>query len=348
MKRFLLLIILIFSLSFGVYAVEFQSGKFFYTVQVASFKEKSKALEILNRLKDLPYARVSYRNGRFKVRVGFFSSFAEAEKFVKEKLEGRVGDFYITKIRFIPEGIIYASEVKRKEKIERKKEKEAVDLPVSSGEMAEREKGVEFQKRKKVEDKEVPPGNTLSNTAPLAVEKEPLEREKSTSPAFQEFPSQGKSERKKNKEKRGESVAKGKTVERTVSVQKERGSLGKLTAIPFLMFVLLVVFSFTLFLRRKGRVPADRLEVFISKLLNEGKCEELLETVLPLLTLQPENTFLRKAVADCYLNLGKFLEAASFYEEIAEILERKGLKVLSEEFKNKAEEIYEREFKGRG
>lgn len=341
MKRLFFLIFLVFSLSSGVYAVEPQPGKFFYTVQVASFKEKSKALEVLNRLKDLSYARVSYRNGRFKVRVGLFSSFAEAEKFVKEKLKGRVSDFYVTRIRFIPEGIIYASksEIKEKEKVEKKEEKETVAQPVSSGKAAE--KGVEFQKKEKVEVEKVPTGSTPSGTAPLTAEEEPIETEKSSFPP-------GKSGEKKDEEKRVESVAEGKTVERTVSAEKEGSSSGKLTAAPFLIAALLAVLGFALFLRRKRGAPADRLEVFVSKLLKEGKCEELLETVLPLLTLQPENTFMKKAVADCYLNLGKFLEAASLYEEIAEILERKGLKVLSEEFKKKAEEIYGREFKGRG
>ena len=344
MKRSLLLVVLILSFSFSVYAVEPQPGKFFYTVQVGSFKEKSKALEVLNRLKDLPYARVSFRNGRFKVRVGFFSSFTEAEKFVKEKLKGRVSDFYITRIRFSPEGIIYAS----KSEVEKKEEKEAVAQPVSSGEAAEKEECVEFQKREEVEVEEVPTGSTPSGTAHLTAKEEPVKLEKSSSPAFRELPPSVKSGEKRDEEERVESIAEGKTVERTVSAQKGGNSSGKLTVLPFLIAALLAVFGFTLFLRRKRGAPADRLEVFVSKLLKEGKCEELLETVLPLLALQPENTFLRKAVADCYLNLGKFLEAASLYEEMAEILERKGLKVLSEEFKRKAEEIYGREFKGRG
>ena len=46
-------------------------GSRVYTVQVASLKSKAEAESILKKVSSFPGARISYRNGRYKVRVGF-------------------------------------------------------------------------------------------------------------------------------------------------------------------------------------------------------------------------------------------------------------------------------------
>jgi len=86
MRRVALTVLLTLSLlSFSLATGIPQPGERVFTIQVGSFKSKKKALEILEKVKDLPYARISYRKGRFKVRVGFFRTFKEALKFGKAK-----------------------------------------------------------------------------------------------------------------------------------------------------------------------------------------------------------------------------------------------------------------------
>jgi len=86
MRRFICLaffLVVFFSHSFAVGIPK--AGEKVFTIQVGSFKTKKKAMEVLEKVKDFPYARISYRDGRFKVRVGFFRTFKKASAFGKEK-----------------------------------------------------------------------------------------------------------------------------------------------------------------------------------------------------------------------------------------------------------------------
>jgi len=365
MGKFLAVLFLIFNLN--AFGVEPEPGKVFFTVQVASFKEESKARQVLEKLKGLPYARISYRNGRYKVRVGFFKSFSEAEKFVSEKLSGKVRDYYITKIRFSPEGVFFAGKetvLKPEVSVSAIKQSSKRSLSHKTGEKSEK---VSLE-GKRVNSSETSKETPAVEETDYQVMKKAQEELKKTEVLINNDLSEGKIEEKKEKElevNKNSSTVKEKEKKRELELEERRlyssdnGEIkrekreekGKFLSRGFLTFLIFggvalsLIAIFTGLKGKKGAPPKD-LEKLTAELLKEGKCEELLETVLPLLPSQPENTFLRKAVADCYVKLGKFLEAASLYEEIGEILDKKGLSVLSEEFKRKAEELYGKEFKG--
>ncbi len=360
MCRILAVLFLIFSLN--VFGAEPEPGKAFFTVQVASFKEISKAREVLENIKDLPYARISYRNGRYKVRVGFFNSFSEAQQFVKENLAGRVKDYYITKIRFSPEGVFFAGGkaiLKSEVSAVRKKAVPDTGKPVSPPIKPENKKNekikVDFSSKTLTEkSSELKKKKTETAKSDYQVIKEAQEELKKTDFLIE------KNINRVEREKSGKKIEK---VERKKAARNQTfssdfkrskvNSTGKRNFLPeglgpvvaLVGVVLLLVLA--LLRRKRNALPKD-LEKLVAELLEEERCGELLETVLPLLPSQPDNTFLRKSVADCYVKLGKFLEAASLYEEIGEILDRKGLSVLADEFRKKAEELYGSEFKRRG
>jgi len=363
MWKFATLFFLIFSLN--VFGLEPVPGKFFYTVQVASFKERSKAQEVLRKFKNLPYARISYRNGRYKVRIGFFKSFSNAEQFVKEKLKGKVRDYYITKIRFYPEDVFFA-QTKTSVKSESLPSNEAKKRKTNSLKRA-----VKFENRKKEvnsttsspsKKKQIPENVSVDRNLDEQILKEAQKELEKTQVLIEnntgiktEEQKELKSMDSENKPKSSSLLKKSKTLS---SVEKNknghlfhrsrsgnRSFWVKVGISGLVLFVLLLIFFV---LKRKKGAPSKDLEELIAELLEEERCGELLETVLPALSSQPDNTFLRKAAADCYVKSGKFLEAASLYEEIAEILNRKGLSVLAGEFKKRADELYGKEFKRRG
>lgn len=363
MERFLAVLFLIFSLN--AFGVEPEAGKVFFTVQVASFKDISKARQVLEKVKDLPYARISYRNGRYKVRLGFFKSFSEAQKFVKEKLKGKVSDYYITKIKFSPEGVFFVNkQAVLKPKISAPQKNSTTNIKGSLSHEV-REKASE---RGKVNNSEPKKEGLTVGKSDYQVMKKAQEELKKTETLINSDLSKEKKKKESRINKSNVTVEEKKEKNRTElgkrhvyfsnnknkevknqAKEKSRKFLNKSSS-PFLILSGIGLFLILVFIglkRRKGTSPKD-LEKLTAELFKGGRCEELLETVLPLLPSQPANTFLRKAVADCFIKQGKFLEAASLYEEIAEILDKKGLSVLSEDFKRKAEEVYGREFKRRG
>lgn len=346
-------------LSLNAFAVEPQPGKEYFTVQVASFKEREKAQEVLDVIKDLPYARISYRSGRFKVRVGFFSSFSEARKFVDEKLKGRVKDYYITKIRFSPDNVYFAKgntrslpAPKPSVSVSFSEEENKVNVPLReygnasisgvSGNCSREEERESYFQGNRTSGEKVQLGEVQSSES--GEEKVAAGKPVDTESYFSANNSEEdvKLEKSETFDSDEERIEK-KTTEGRI---EKRSFYLKYELLAGLIFLLFLVFLFRFGLK-KGAPPED-IENFVTKLLEEEKCEELVEVVLPLLSVQKENTFLRKALADCYLKQGKFLEAASLYEEIGEILDRKGLPVLADEFRRKAEKLYGSEFKGRG
>ncbi len=369
MWKFLTLLFLIFTLN--THGAEPEPGKFFYTVQVASFKEMSKAQEILRKLKDLPYARISYRNGRYKVRIGFFKSFSDAERFVNEKLKGKIKDYYITRIRYSPKNVFFAqfkSTVKSKPKhsnLQKKPKSTSLkNLGNSKNQKVKINNAINItSKSQDITDKTAineelneqilkNAQEELKKTQVIIEKNVSVNAKKQEQREDREF--KNKSELKpKNSLLRGKDklleTNKPRNIQNRLSSSRTSLKIGELLVkigVPVLVLLALMVIFLRL-KKKKGAPPKD-LEELVAELLEEERCGELLEAVLPALPSQPDNTFLRKAVADCYVKLGKLLEAASIYEEIAEILNRKGLSVLSEEFRRKADELYGKEFKGRG
>ena len=100
-------------------------------------------------------------------------------------------------------------------------------------------------------------------------------------------------------------------------------------------------------LSRLGRDFEEQGELLklIGKLMAEERCEDLRDLVLPLLTVDKEDTFLLKALADCYLKEKHFIEAAAVYGRLAEVLKEKGFEVLADDFKRRSEELLSREFR---
>jgi len=303
-------------------------GSRVYTVQVASLKSKAEAESILKKVSSFPGARISYRNGRYKVRVGFFKTYKEAQEFVKESgLTKVVSDYYITRISFNPEGVFFP-------------EKE------------EKSKEVKTPQEVKKEEKEV------ETESPA-----PLEREKEVSTGEGSGTEKEKEEVEPDEEKQLESDKEDKDLTSDVKKQvfsykeplpketklkeeKEEGGNWKKVALPTLIVTFLFVF-FSLLRRRKGKLKETDFESYVADLLNQGKYKELIELAVPYLMKRPKDTFVKKALAESYEKLGRYLEAADVYSEIAKDLEEKGLNVLAEDFKRKANELYQMEFRRR-
>ncbi len=355
-----LLILLVLVISLNVPAVELQPGKEFYTIQVASFKKKEIALKVLNRIKNLPYARITHQNGRFRVRVGFFKSLSEAEQFANTELKSKIGSFYITRTVFSSKDVIFASNLEKTNKREKtpeigqKKPPQRTQTPET---ISKNTKKIEHKTQEKKEQKilssftkiEIKKSETLSkishtnSTVAKTTNFIGIPKRKITEKQLKKF-SKLQSNYSTNFKRE---IPKFNHQRKKNPVDKKKIPRRKKLFVLFPLAILLIVVLFLIKLFKKRKKDSEEnLERFVSRLLEEGRCEEILETLLPLLTLQPDNTFIRKAVADCYVKSGKFLEAASIYEEIGEIFEKKGLQVLSDEFKQKAEELYEREFKG--
>ncbi|WP_457680115.1 SPOR domain-containing protein [Thermovibrio sp.] len=315
---------LLFILLIGVncYASPPPPGSQVYTIQVASLKEKEEAFKVLKEFSKFPDARVSYRKGRYKVRIGFFKSYNEALKFAKEaRIKELSPDFYITRILFSPKGV-YFFKGSGKEAKEVKKVKPPLKPKVSEVEVAKEEGKV----------KPLPP--KVEKKLPEILKKRRVVKKESPKSLLKET---RKPEKKEVKETfvYKESLP---SVKRRESFNYKR----LLYALPVLFFTLLffLLKKFSL----KGKEESS-FEEYVSELLKKEDYERLIEVALPYLSKNPHDTFVKKALAESYENLGKYLEAAALYSEIGEELDRKGLVVLSEAFKKKAEELYKMEFK---
>ncbi|RKQ63428.1 sporulation related protein [Thermovibrio guaymasensis] len=309
-------------------------GSRVYTVQVASLKSKVEAESILKKVSSFPGARISYRNGRYKVRVGFFKTYKEAQEFVKESgLTKVVSDYYITRISFNPEGVFFP------EKEEKSKEiKTEVKTPQ---EVKEEEKEVETESPVPLEkEKEVSTGED-SGTEKEKEEVEPDEEKQLESAEVKE--SREDKDLTSDVKKQVFSYKEPLPKETKVKKEKEEGGNWKKVALPTFIITFLFVF-FSLLRRRKGKLKETDFESYVADLLNQGKYKELIELAVPYLMKRPKDTFVKKALAESYEKLGRYLEAADVYSEIAKDLEEKGLNVLAEDFKRRANELYQMEF----
>ncbi|TCK05379.1 SPOR domain-containing protein [Phorcysia thermohydrogeniphila] len=301
-----------------------KAGEKVFTIQVGSFKTKKKALEILEKVKNLPYARISYRKGRFKVRVGFFKSAKEASEFGKKNnLDEVAPDYYITAIKFIPENVEFFS---------------SSSLPAKE----------ETPRRQAEREEESPPQKTegeVNKTDKVTEPPPPLP------PAKEEEKEPPKVEKEETPEQTIERIEEElqKLEDNSLSVTEKKPE--RTNYFPFLLIPALLIPLGALIVKgsrkRKGKkVKEAEFEKFIASLLKEDKYERVLEIGIPYLSKNPEDTFVKKAVAESFEKTGRYLEASTLYSEIAEDLRKKGLDILADLFEKKAESLSGKEFKG--
>ena len=290
-------------------------GSRVYTVQVGSFLKKEEALWVFEKVKDLPGARIVLRGGRYKVRVGFFSSYKKALEFCRSAhIPQRVDSYYVTLVRFYPKGIVELAGEPPKKEVK----------TVNATELRPSVKLVTF----------IPLNEKASNSK--GSEAKPKTSETSKPPQVN-----GTARVETPEPSAPKSLPSGKTPEREGSFHLPARKL------LYGFGALLALGVAVLFLRRRS-LRSSTPQAVVAKLLADGKFEELIEFALPYLEENPKDTFVKKALAESYEKLGRFLEAAAVYEEISKDLEEKGLNILAEGFRKRAEELYAAEFKKGG
>ena len=299
------------------------SGKKVYTVQVASFTDRKEAEKVLERVCSFPDARIAFRNGRYKVRVGFFKSFSEAEKFVNGSgLLKVVSDYYVTRITFSPEGVIFCSG-----KVTGGAEKESRKGPAPVRKKEE--------KKEKAGTETPPPVSGVTPPSPDSI---------IDTVSYEEVPR----------------LPEKKEQEKAIGVKKEKrevfsyrdkvpggGGEKREKRWPYLLGAGAGALVLFILLRRfkRERFREEPFESYLARLLDGGRYEEIVDLAVSYLAKNPGDIFVKKALAESYERLGSYLEAARLYSEIASELEEKGLGVLAGGFRERAEELYGREFK---
>ena len=255
-------------------------GSKVYTIQVASYPTKEEALEFAKRLPPLPYLRISYYKGRYRVRVGLFKSLKEAREFAQSpEFRELFKDFFIARTAYYPSRVTLVEPLK------------PVELPPLSSLVS-----VEFDEVKPVA---LPSPSSLVEVAGYS---EVLKAEP----------------------------------------QKEGG-----VNLPLYALIPAAVAGGAILLKlRRSRPFKGSVEALVGELLSKGRYGEVVEVALPLILSGEGSLFLKKALAESYEKLGRYLEAAELYEEVAKELERRGLSPLALELEAKAQELYGREFKG--
>jgi len=344
MRRFICLaffLVVFFSHSFAVGIPK--AGEKVFTIQVGSFKTKKKAMEVLEKVKDFPYARISYRDGRFKVRVGFFRTFKKASAFGKEKRLDKIApDYYVTVIQFSPENVEFFSTSPPPTKVEKPSEvEEHLNELVKGNETSTGTEESESQQDtigktvKVTSSPEVSVEKELPENVSSVVSPKTLPEEERT-----KVPLQALDRIEEELQKLDES---------SVDVA-EKNSTQK-NYFPLLLIPAILIPLGALTARRvrkdKGKkVKEADFERFIASLLEEDNYERVLEIGIPYLSKHPEDTFIKKAVAESLEKTGRYLEASTLYVEIAEELRKKGLNILADTFEKKAESLSSKEFKG--
>ncbi len=146
MRAFRIALICLMLLVFSVAKAEeeIKPGQKIYTIQLGAFKSKKskkEALKLIGKLNNLK-ARVVFVRGKYKVRIGAFSSYREAYLYAKERKIGQiVPDFFISKSVYYPNLVVYTNYTKsKKEKQATPKTKECSQKEVSKDERKELEK----------------------------------------------------------------------------------------------------------------------------------------------------------------------------------------------------------------
>lgn len=319
MKGRLIFIFLTFVLCLTTRADKLPVGKRVYTVQVGSFESKEKAFNLLQKIKEFPYARVSYKKGSYKVRVGLFKNYKQALNFVNSPaFKRKIKDFYVAVIKFSPKNVYFAhtNETKSQNKTFNAKEKR-VEIKETEKKLSSKVK-VEAQNQTQSQEEKVPKVEIQYKD-------------------FVPLPSTGEKEIKKT----------AGIVESLKNQNYEPSYLKRFVRLIGLFLLIsggLAYVSYVFILKRSSGI--NDLEVLVAKFLEEENCEKLKEILVPIVKTSEDNTFLRKALVDCYLKEKKFIEAAALCEEISEILRKEGLEVLADSFKAKAEEFLGKEFRG--
>ena len=310
-------------------------GESVYTIQVASLKKKEDALKFVRKLGSLPHLRISFRNGRYKVRIGFFKSYREAEEFARKHGFSRLfRDYYITRINFSSQGVEFIYPERRESP-----EKETIGNSTENGSSGEykaeelisavsdngleEEPSVSEEEGNETGEVEVNTTSDFNAVFPTEIEEEPkgVSAENRTS----------------------ENV----TVTAPTAPPEEKGENYKIfLSLPILILPLIIA----LILKRRsgGYAEGKGIEELVAELVSKGDFEKVVEVALPYVEKNPEDTFVRKALAESYEELGRFAEAAGIYSEMAEILRGKGLDVLAGEFEKRAEDLLVKEFRKKG
>ncbi len=334
MRFFLFIPLFLFVFSFA-YGVPLDGEKVF-TVQVASLRDEGKAEEVAKDLLDRGFKDVwiKHVNDRFRVRVGFFDTKEEAVEFTKKLREKGLKGYYVTLVEFTrrnvrlfqPRGEMEGEPSEGTGQVESRLEKSQEKVP---GVRSVRNDGFDSDKWAKLEKLEERRVKVIESRENKVV----------------------KSGSEEDKTVNSKVVPAVKKEEKKLSQKEDRSDLGNGSSWKYLPFVLLflVLVPFYSFLFRRNESRAVSFEKYLLNLLEDGKCEKLVETALPFIEKNETNTFVRELVARCYARQGKWLEAASMYKEISEILREKGLLELSEKMEKKFEELSAREFmKGGG
>ncbi|MEO2068232.1 MAG: SPOR domain-containing protein [Desulfurobacteriaceae bacterium] len=349
--NFLALFLFTISSAFGMLKEVPKEGKTVYIIQVGSVTDIEKAKERLEKFKDLPFARISFRDGRYKVRVGFFKSLKEAKEFAKEVIAKRTKDFYITRIRFTPKDITFASSMK-KEEVEKKESSTDTELKPQISVSLEEEETVpqseEF--RKLVMDSENEPYASEENKTNSDSNKSiSVEKEEEISGNFSEDNNETE---KFSKVEKFEIPTNLSPPTSSSPDQKESFFNGKFfLSLAMSLAILLGLASIpgVFIILRNRRNPlepkSEDIHKFIAKLLEEGDYEKVLDIGIPYIGKNTEDTFVKKAVAESLEKLGRYLAASAIYEELSRDLEKKGLNVLAKEFEIKSKELAAKEFK---
>ncbi len=299
-------------------------GERVFTIQVASLKEKVKAEKVASNLvrKGFKDVWIKHVNDRFRVRIGFFKTKEEALEFTKELDRKNVKGYYVTLVEFTQKDVELMDPFEKEEETE-----ETIQIEnrteEGQGELTSREEVSASDNESKTEPSE----ETWEKTEERPIGKSRTEDENGT------FEVENVVKRETNSTY-DEKVGKN---------NDEKKSNNRLSLKHFLFIFLPLLLLISFFLkRREDKITS--FEKYILKLFKEGKCEKLIETALPFLEKDRENTFVRELIAECYMRQSKWLEAASMYKEISEILKGKGLFELSEKMEKKFEEISAKEF----
>jgi len=320
MKKILIL------LFFSLLLVSFKEGERLFTIQVASCPTKTSAEKLLKKVKKFPYARITYSEEvkKFRIRVGFFKTYQEAKKFLRESgLKKYFPGAFITLTTYVVEKTTSSNRPKP-EMIQAKKQKEPKQKePETTNKQTTKPQPIQTQTQTQTST----PSKTSNSTKPEKSEKrEPVVKVVPPLPPIVQ--------------------------NETLPVIKEKPTPSDSGSLPIFILGGLGIAgalfgTLFFFLRKKTpRTSSEEkdIENFVAELVEREEHSAIVEKLLPYVSKNPEDTFVKFAVAQSLEKLGRRLEAIEIYLEIAEILRKKGLEVLADELEKRAERLSEKAF----
>ncbi len=318
--RILLIVILLtFSNSFA--------ERTFYTIQVASVLDFGAAEKIYKEVEKLPYARVDYVDGRYKVRIGFFYSVKEAKSFLFERdIRKKFKDAYVTRVynsgyinTVLGKSVFPLNETDNSTNANVTENsslsKTLCSLDNNSGEV-ESEQLNETSENQTLE-------KTLISNQTSGIE---------------------------------ENISKVKKVvaidlEKVKSVPKKNSNKIDIKVFSFIIVVPFLIIAIYFLLRifrpkkNKGIIEKD-FHQYLSELFTLGKFSELLDAASIYLLKVPDDTFVKELYAQGLKEIGRNLEAAEAFFELAKIFGDRGDLELAEKFRVEGEKLIDKEFGG--